>query len=123
VPLEGGEHDAEACASGRRFIAERAAVDEHKHLLVVGVADEAIAANAALVYLNGKQFGGRGRRCWGNKNALGVGGGVGNCCGEAGGKHRIKGADWADWGLGKLGKTHGGKIKMKDCSCRGLALK
>ena len=123
MPLEGGEHDAEACAGGGRFVAERAAINKHEHLTVVGVSDEAIAANAALVYLNRKEFGRRGGRCWGDENPLGVGDGVGNCywCGEAEGKHRITGAHWADWGLGKLGKTHGRKIKMKGMQSQRLS--
>jgi len=121
VPLEGGEHDAESCAGGGRFVAERAAVNEHEHLFLVGVADESIAANTALVYLNGEEFGRRGGRRWGDENPLGVGDGVGNWCGEAEAKHRIKGTHWADWGLGKLGKTHGGKIKMKEMQSQRLS--
>ena len=45
---------------------------------------------------------------------LGIWADVGNRCEEAAGKHRIKGGNWADWGLGKLGKEHGRRIKIKE---------
>ena len=107
MPLEGSEHDAEACAGGGRFVADRATAYEYEHLVVVCFSDEAIAGESESVYLNGEELDGRRGRCWGDEHALGICADVGNRCEEAAGKHRIKGGHWADWGLGKLGKGHG----------------
>ena len=108
VSLDGREYDAEACASGRRSVTERGAVDEHEHLFAVGVSKKAITAEGAFVYLNGEEFGGRGGRRWGDEDALGVGDGIGDWCGEMHGTRPRWTVDGADWRFGKLGKGHGG---------------
>lgn len=84
MPLEGGEHDAEACTSRERFVAERGAADEQEYLFAICVEDEAIATNAAVIYLNGEKLGGRGGRCRSDEDTLGVGDGIGNRNREAG---------------------------------------